>query len=372
MNAFTSALAKDLHLSPETEGRGHEPNQLVLLGAGMSNIQLLKDLVRNPLKEVRIILVQPLENSVYPAGLPQHIAQGIELNHCSIPLEPLVRKAGVRWLRRMVRSLDANSRTIVLNDGSTTHYDWLSINTPALQTPHDADSIIPGAADYALFLHPLEVFSSLWPQVLSLSMSKAVRIAVMGNSMLSGQMALALKQRLPHCAITYVRAPVGAQESTPETVQTQLQQVLRTHHVTEIRDRVLSISANEIQLGCGARLACDIPLICPDRLAPLWLRESGLALDEDLTIQLDAHGVSTSHAEVLICDDHRTELAANIAALTQGQALRPLPDTWQGLQMLFADTHQTIAHWKGTTLQGRSITWLKHWLDQRGLKRITH
>ncbi|MBT0569600.1 FAD-dependent oxidoreductase [Curvibacter sp. CHRR-16] len=371
MTTLTSALQKDIHLFSQTQSVGYEPNQLVLLGAGMSNIQLLRSMVEKPLPELRIVLIHPLKTSIYPARLPSFIAGELGLEDCSIELEPLVRQTGVRWLRRMVRRFDAQSQTLGLDNDIDVHYDWLSVNTPALQTPHDAEHIIPGAAEFGLFLQPLEIFATLWPQVLNVAQQRSLRLAVLGSSAFSMEIALAIRQRLPHCAMTYIHTPLGAAPEIPEAVRLHMGQTLRAQRINVLQDSVTSISATELHLGCGARLACDIPLICPAGLPPQWLQNSGLAHDAQQSILTDSYGCSTSHPRVLCTTDYSTDAANNIGALTSGKNLRPIDPAWSGLHILFAGSDQAMACWSGKTMQGRSLTWLKRWADRRTLAHLT-
>jgi selenide,water dikinase len=68
-----------------------------------------------------------------------------------IALEPLVRRAGVRWLQRSVRHLDAAHQAVLLDDGSRVQYDWLSINTGPVQNREQIERDIPGAREHGLF-----------------------------------------------------------------------------------------------------------------------------------------------------------------------------------------------------------------------------
>ncbi len=133
MNALAAHLKNHVDSVPHGDARGYQPRQLVLLGGGMANLQVLANLAAHPLAEMRIILVAPHPRSIYPGMLPGFVAGHYALDECAIPLEPLVRRAGIRWLQRSVKALDATTQTLLLDDGSTQHYDWLSVNTGRLK-----------------------------------------------------------------------------------------------------------------------------------------------------------------------------------------------------------------------------------------------
>ena len=59
MNALAAHLKNHVDPAHATEARGYQPRQLVLLGGGMANLQVLANLAAHPLAEMRIILIAP-------------------------------------------------------------------------------------------------------------------------------------------------------------------------------------------------------------------------------------------------------------------------------------------------------------------------
>ena len=256
-----------------------------LLGGGMANLQVLADLAAKPLPEMRIILVAPHPRSIYPGMLAGMVAGRYSADECAIPLEPLVRRAGIRWLQRDVTALDTRTQILRLDDGSSQHYDWLSINTGPVQNRDQMDRTLPGAREHGLFVHPMETFAALWPRVCDLSQTRALRVAVIGSGTAAMELALAVRQRMPDSAVTWVAGPLAdtlahaPHPSAADTVTTRLTHALKAQRITVLYDTALSLKADEVQLGCGARLACDVPLIAMEGQTPAWLADSGLALE---------------------------------------------------------------------------------------------
>ena len=102
MKALAAHIKQDVDSAHAAEARGYQPRQLVLLGGGMANLQVLSALAAKPLPEMRIILVAPFPRTIYPGMLPGFVAGRYTQDECAIPLEPLVRRAGIRWLQRSV------------------------------------------------------------------------------------------------------------------------------------------------------------------------------------------------------------------------------------------------------------------------------
>jgi NADH dehydrogenase FAD-containing subunit len=329
--------------------------QLLLLGAGPGRLGHLRQL--------------------YSGMVPGFVAGHYALEDCVIPLEPLVRRSGIRWLQRSVVALDAGQQTVQLDDGRLLHYDWLSLNTGPVQDRAQLERSLPGAREHALFLRPIEAFAGLWPQVLALGQSRALRIAVIGAGAAGMELAMAMRQRLPHAAITLLcgDAPLGS--GYAPGVQKRLKAALLTRRITLLPDS-----------AAGLR-ACDVPLLATGTQAPGWLQGSGLGLDAQGFVAVDACQRSTSHPQVFAAGDvcARVDralarscvyavragpvLARNLAAAMVGRALRDHQPPQLTLNLLSCGTGYAIASWGRYSAQGRWVWWLKDWIDRRFVRR---
>lgn len=369
MNALAAHLKNHGDPAPSAEARGYQPRQLVLLGGGMANLQVLANLAAHPLAEMRIILVAPHPRSIYPGMLPGFVAGRYTLDECAIPLEPLVRRAGIRWLQRSVRALNAQTQTLQLDDGSTQHYDWLSVNTGPVQNREQIEADMPGAREHGLFVHPLETFAALWPRVCELGTSRALRVAIVGTGTAAMELALAVRQRLPQSAVTLVAGPLADGAATPSPLQQRLITTMKAQRITVLYDHAVGLKADEVQLGCGARLACDVPLLAIEGQVPAWQAKSTLALTPEGQIATDHYQRSTSHPQVFAVTDNSMALARNLPAATTGGHLHASRNEANALHLLFGGAQQALAGWGTYSAQGRPITWLKEWADRRFVAR---
>lgn len=354
----------------ETKTRGYQPHQLVLLGGGMANLQVLRAMAAKPLPEMRVILLAPYPRTIFPAMLPGLVAGHYQADDCAIPLEPLVRRAGIRWLPRSVTALDAEKRILELDDGSFQQYDWLSVSTGPVQNRAQMEFDIPGAGEFGLFAHPWESFAELWPRVCEIASKKAQRIAVIGDSLGAMELALAVRERLPDSAVTLLAKPGPGGlpiEDTGDLLQTRLLAAVKAQGITVLPDVAKSIRADAIHLGCGADLACDIPLIALESQSPAWLEDCGLAMNAGGQIDIDAFQISTSHRQVFAPQDHGASLAHNLAAAARGHYLYAAPDKDRTLQFLYGGAHLALARWGRRSAAGRPVAWLKSWRERRQL-----
>ncbi len=394
--------------------------QLVLLGGGPAHVHLLAHLGRlgqSHWPGVQVTLVTPQQQLMCSGMLSGFVAGQHTLADCVIPLEPLVQRSGVRWQAAQAVELDAQANAVLLDDNSVLHYHWLSLCNEPLQDRDALDRCMPGARKNGLFVRPLAAFCALWPRVAELAARRALRVAVIGGEVSDGvkngkgrvgsgdafaiELALAIRHRLPGAAVTLITggAPLAA-EFAP-AMQKRIAQALRQRNVTVLADTATRIDSGDILLGCGARLACDVPVIATAAQAPAWLATSGLALDGQGFIAVDASLRSTSHAKVFAPGQpgagsdagmgdaalfHAGQamvnsLCASLAGGTTGRLPQAKADSppqlsarsagslAHPLSLLSCGDGHAIAGWHGHGAEGRWVGWLKNRRDQRLLAR---
>ena len=81
-------------------------------------------------------------------------------------------------------------------------------------------------------------------------------------------------------------------------MQTRLRAALQQRRITLLQDSASGVRPGEVVLASGATLACDVPLIATGAQSPAWLQASGLALDPQGFVAVDACQRSTSHPQV--------------------------------------------------------------------------
>lgn len=368
-------------------GPGYQPRQLLLLGSGHAHVHVLQALAERPLVGVRVVLVAPHPRQVYSGMVPDFVAGHVTLDDCAIALEPLVRRAGVRWLQRSVRHLDTSHQAVLLDDGSRVQYDWLSINTGPVQNREQIERDMPGAREHGLFVRPVEGFASLWPQVAAMGTQRPLRVTVIGSGTTGFELACAVRHRLSNAAVTLLAGTAPLGENLLPGVRQRMDQALKARGITLLQDTATAVQADEVRLGCGAGLACDVTVVSTGAQAPLWLTGSGLQLDAKGRINVNAFQQSVSHPNVFAVGDisSRTDypllraaqtahvgpaLAHNLGCATRSESLRAYTprDT---VRLLSCGNRYAIASWGSRSFEGRWVWWLKSWLDRRFVARYS-
>ena len=350
--------------------------QLLLLGGGHAHLQVLRALATEPLPGAEVTLVTPHPRLTYSGMVPGFVAGHYTLEQCCVPLAPMAERAGARLLQAAASGIDTASRTVALADGRTVPYDVLSLDTGASVDR----AAIPGAREHGLFVRPIEAFTALWERLRELAERRALCVVVVGGGAAGVELALAMHHRLgDRSRVSLVTGGGPPVPSHPVAVQQRVIAALKRRNVTLLEDVCVELTAEHVVLGRGARVACDAAVLALPAVAPAWLRDSGLALDERGFVATGATLQSTSHAEVFAAGDTATmldaprpksgvyalragaPLALNLRRFLAGGELQPWTPQPRALNLLACGEKYAIASWGGLSVEGR---WVWHWKDR--------
>jgi pyridine nucleotide-disulfide oxidoreductase family protein len=357
--------------------------RLVLLGGGHSHLHVLAAMAREPMPGVQAVLATPYARQIYSGMVPGWVAGHYTLDECAIALEPLARAAKVELALSAAVSIDAKERTVTLADGRVAEYDVLSLDTGAAV---DRDTI-RGAREHGLFVRPIEHFVQLFDRVPALAADRVLDVVVIGGGAAGFEVALAVHHRLngagaERARVCLVTGDASVLPSFNAKVRERATKALRRARITLMNQKVVEIGAAQVQLDNGARLVCDVPLLALPAVAPPWLKDSGLALDERGFVSTTATLQSTSHPEVFACGDVATRndralpksgvfavragpaLALNLRRRLAGGELTPWQPRERSLYLLSCGDRRAIASWDRWSAQGRWVWWWKDQIDR--------
>lgn len=365
--------------------------KLLLLGAGHAHVQVLAQLAQHRPADLDVTVLTPYPFQTYSGMVPGLVAGRYSQQDCQIPLEPLFKAAGARWVQGRVTALDAAAQTVRLaaagNNKSAPEqlaYHRLSIDTGAIIDRQRLEAEMPGAAARALIVRPIEAFAALWPQVLELAQQQTVSLAVIGAGAAGLELVFAAEQRLrgacpAGASFTLVTGGAEPAANYPEGVRRRVLRRLKARGITVLREPCTGVDKDVLHLGSGARLACNVPILAIGTHAPVWLQGSGLALTESGHVQVNAFQQSTSHPNVFAAGDVATRadaphpksgvyavragpvLAHNLMAAHRGQPLKPWRPPQRTLNLLSCGAGHAIASWGPLHAEGG---WVWRWKDR--------
>ena len=361
----SSAFPELLELAPAAAASYRRPTRLLLWGAGPAHLRFLKSLQTRPIAHAEITLLTQHNQVFSPRMLPRFMANEVSLAQCLTDVAHLLKDSHVRWAGRQGRAMDADSRTVLLDDRQVLDYDVLSINIGAQPHREAIERAMPGAREHGLFVPPIEGFVQQWPKVCDMGRSRALRIAVVGHCLAGFELALAVRQRMPTAAVTWIPAPQAPQQDYSDALHQRMLATLRAHRVTVLYEPVAAFERDDVVLASGARLACDVPLLVLSQSTPAWLQDTGLADSAESSLALgqhlliDAHQRSTSHPEVFFVQEDSLVLSGNLRAVMNAEPSQLRAVKQPAAQFLYAGSDHALAVWRGHCFQGRIAGWLK-------------
>lgn len=352
---------------------------LLLLGGGHAHVHVLQALAAAPLPAARVTLVSPFARQMYSGMVPGLLAGHYQVDDCVIPLAPLVAGARARFEQASAVALDAASRRVTLSTGEVIGYDVLSLDTGPVM-PIDP---LPGAAEHAWPVRPIEAFNERWQALLArVASGEAPRIGcvvVVGGGAAGVELAMALQHRLGRAVpVSLVTGGGPVVASHPPRVQALAQRALKRCGVTVFEDRCTELTATHLQLSRGMRLACDLPVLALGAAAAPWLARSGLRCDDGGFVETGPCLQSVSHPEVFAAGDVASRpdaphprsgvyavragppLALNLRRAVAGGALEPHQPQRRSLALLACGEQRAIAAWGPWGIEAR---WVWRWKD---------
>jgi NADH dehydrogenase FAD-containing subunit len=296
---------------------------LVLIGSGLAHAHVLAQHARQPMAGVQVTFIPTSPATWLNELLPEWVAGRVPLHTLCVDLAAWLQTPGLNLLTQGVVALDAQQRQLKLHDGSVLKWDALSIDTPLAQDRRMVEDSLPGAREHALFLHPAQAFTTLWPQVQAMAGQRPLHVAVLGGGPSGAALASAVAHTLAGSHVTLLA------DTAPVEVPPSWQALLKAQGVTTLPVHAVGLAPQTVRLSNGAQLGCDVPVLAGALSMPTWLVASGLAQDSGGRMAVDACLRSTSHPQVWVSD----ALSSRVQ-----QALGPERSAWDELRLGYA-TH---------------------------------
>ena len=368
---------------------------LVLIGGGHSHLFVLRQFGMRPVPGVRLTLITRDLHTPYSGMLPGLVAGHYSFDEAHVDLAPLARFAGARLIHAEAEQIDPELRQVYLPGRPPLDYDLLSINIGS--RPQYAVS--EAFADSEFAVKPVDRFLESWQKIESrLRDSDApLRLAVVGGGAGGVELILSLEQR--------ARAMPQRRGRLELCLLTDREHLLPSHN-PRVRDwfaellpqrsievlyrhAVETFDGSHLHGDFAAPVAADIVIWVTQASAAPWLRDSGLELDANGFIAVDASLQSRSHPQVFAAGDiaavnehprpksgvfavrQGLPLAANLRRQLAGQPLRAFTPQTEFLSLVSTGERYAIASRGRWALRGRWCWWLKDRIDRAFIRRFS-
>jgi len=276
--------------------------RLVLAGAGHAHALVLRELVRQPMPGVEIVVISPEPLAPYSGMVPGWLAGHYRFDAIAIDFPPLAAAAGARWRQGEIHALDPARRQLRLADGGTLDYDVLSLNV--------GSTLHPPAAEHAqmLPLRPLAMLRRRYEPLLERWANERSErpfvVTAVGGGAAGFEALLAVLSRLR--ALRPERVVQGKLLTRGTRVLAGLAPAARRAAL-----RALDRAGVTVQLGgswCEAvDRSSDVVLWATGAEAHDWQRDparrGALAVDDQGFVRIDEKLRSVTHPEVFASGD---------------------------------------------------------------------
>ena len=351
---------------------------LLMIGAGRANLHTLRSLADQPTGDMRVTFVAPHPYYTDPAMLGDYVAGSLALDDCRRPLQSLLEAVGAEYIAAVPTGLDPVGRMVQLSSGHTLPYDVLAVNLEPLIDRAAVEAELPGARQNAMFMHPLEGFGQLWPQLEAMAQQQPMHVAIIGHDLHAAELAMCAAQGLwePQGSrvslLTHGAAPFA---DAPPRLQSKVLARLKRLGVSLIQTPVVGFTQGQVHLAGGLTLVCDAPVIALPPKPAGWLNHTGLVIDADGFAEVNERLQSESHRQIFIAHDANNEALGpvfdnNLRVALQGGNFKNAPRSGMVLHLVSCGQRQAIGTWGPLSYEGREAWNWKHRRDQRLLDAL--
>jgi len=126
--------------------------RLVLVGGGHAHLYSLKYADQFVSEGAEVVLVGPDRFHYYSGMGPGMLSRIYRPEQLRFDVQNMVKSRGGRFIQGKAKSVDADNRTLILEDGAKLSYDLISFNIGSQVPAH----LIPGAQEEAFLVKPIE------------------------------------------------------------------------------------------------------------------------------------------------------------------------------------------------------------------------
>ena len=356
--------------------------RLLLVGGGHAHVAVLADWIREgPPQGARTLLLTPDPALRYSGMVPGWLAGQHGRNEGLVDLAALAARAGVDWVQGRCAALDPEARVVTTESGATIGFDIAALDTGGVGRARALLGKDPRLID----IRPIGDFVD---RIAALPPPR--RVVVVGGGAGGVELAFGLRnlawaKTRPEVALVTGSAGLlpGFAPAVRERAATALVRQGIALHLAEAR-----FDAGAIRAGEHSLEPVDIVIAALGSAAPDWVRSSGLAIDAEGFVLVDAHQRSCSHPHILGAGDVATRadrplarsgvhavfagpaLAANLRKLLAGEPpRRSYRARGNSLYLMNTGDGRAIASYGPLAAEGRWVLALKHGIDKRWIAK---
>jgi NADH dehydrogenase FAD-containing subunit len=264
-----------------------ELRNVVLVGGGHSNVQVLKILATELKKadRIKIILISEYQYAWYSGMMPGAISGLYKPEEAQMDLAALAQWAKAEFVQARMIGLDIDRRLVLLDgDKQSVYYDYLSVNIGSVTRD---TTVIPGVSEFAVATRPI---SELVNKIERFEQEHekfdhVPHVVIVGAGAAGVELAFAFnarfRERYGDVAVTLVSAveKIGHAEMG-HWVSRNIRHSLREKRIAVYQGKCVNVSKTHVTLESNETrdLRYDLLVWATGAAAPTVLKNTGLQL----------------------------------------------------------------------------------------------
>ena len=359
---------------------------LLIVGGGHSNVEVLRHYGMKPEPGVRITVVAREPHTPYSGMLPGYLAGKYTWDEIHIDLLKLSTFANARLIADEVTRVNLDEQTVSFASRPDVRYDVLSINTGGAPGKdfRDNDLVIP--------VKPIGRFIPAWNQVASQhATDKGFQLTIVGGGPGSIEVALAIKERYGDVfTIHLVTANDVLLKEHNKLLERAIVKELQKNDIAVSCDfNVVDVTDRAVIAADGRMLETNCVLWVAGVEAPDWIRKSNFAVDRGGFLRVNRKLQSISNPRVfaagdIVCLDSQERPKSGVYAVRAGPYLarntrRALTSRSllnynaqrRALAILRVSHARAVATKGPVCLSSRPVEIWKNWIDRTFMRRYS-
>ena len=164
--------------------------QLVLIGGGHANVQVLRKLCMNEYKGLNVVLISESYGAIYSGMTPGYIEKLYLLDEIIIDLQRICFNAGATFIKDKVIRMDEKNQILHLKENPSIPFDILSINSGSIsskQTIHlENDSKVISVKPINNLVSKIKLIDEI------IEKSSQKKVSIIGGGVASFELSFAL------------------------------------------------------------------------------------------------------------------------------------------------------------------------------------
>ena len=368
-------------------------HDLVLVGGGHSQVNVLKKFGMKPIAGLRITLINKYYVSPYSGMLPGYIAETYTKDQTQIDLLNLCKFSNSRLIVDEVIGIDLSEKQVILKDRMPVKFDTLSLNTggePNLES-------IKGAKKYSIPIKPISKLVKVIDEIKrKIVRSNEISISVVGGGAGGIELVLALKEYLKtiknirQAKINLISRGKYLAQAKNKLSQNCILSFLKDNKINVIlNDEVIEFGPNFIKTFKGNKINSKFNFLVTPISPPKWIANTGLKLNKLGFIKVNKF-LQTSEKNIFasgdICSLENFNLPkAGVYAVRQGPILYKnlrakilnynlisfKPQSYF-LSLIGNGKNEAIFSWRGISFKSKFAWMLKRYIDEGFMKKYNH